>query len=116
MLRWLPLIIIVALVFYLVSWMRGRYLYGPSKPKEVPKPRLKGDSRESWSQLYQTDSKEEAQQLKAHMEELDVQCIYFEQGKKGVDGNPLPSFGFVVPKSQLRQAQNFLFRFLERKK
>jgi hypothetical protein len=116
MLHWLPLLIIVGLVLYLVSWFRSRYLYGPVRSQKVSKPRIPESLKEMWIQLYETNSQDEAQKIKAYLEELEVKNIQYEQGKKGIDGNPLPGIGLAVPKSHLRRAQNLLFRFLERNK
>jgi len=116
MLRWLPLLIILGLVIYLVAWMRRWYLYGNPSPKLPSNPFKKELMKESWIQIYETASKDEADQLKAHFEELEIQSIIYEQGKKGVDGKSLPGIGFAVPRSQLLRAQNLLFRFLDRKK
>ena len=117
MLRWLPLLIIVGLLAYLVAWMRRWYLYGSSSsPKISSNPFKKEMLKESWIQIYETASKDEADQLKAHFEELEIQSLIYEQGKKGVDGKSLPGIGFAVPRSQLSRAQNLLFRFLDRKK
>ncbi len=116
MLRWLPLLIIVGLVIYLAAWMRRWYLYGNSSPKISYKPFKKEGLKESWIQIYETASRDEADQLKAHFEELEIQSITFEQGKKSVDGKSNPGIGFAVPKSQLQHAQSLLFRFLDRRK
>ncbi len=115
MLRWLPVLIIVGLLVYLVAWARRWYLYGGSAPNfSKPSPFKKEMLRESWIQIYETASKEEADRLKAHFEELEIQSIAYEQGKKALDGKSLPGIGLAVPKSQLSRAQNLLFRFLDR--
>lgn len=116
MIRWLPLIIILGLLVYLTAWMRRWYLYGNSAPKISSNLFKKEFFKEGWIQIYETASKEEADQLKAHFEELEIQTIAYEQGKKGVDGKSLPGIGFAVPRSQLLRAQNLLFRFLDRHK
>ncbi len=116
MMKLVALGLAVFLIFYFFNWARRKNLYGDTKEVETKKIKLPEILKESWIQLYETASKAEAQQLKAHLEELEVQSILYEQGKKSVDGKELPGIGFVVPKSQLRRAQNLLFRFLERNK
>ncbi|MBI4398030.1 MAG: hypothetical protein HY586_02770 [Candidatus Omnitrophica bacterium] len=117
MLRWIPILMIVGLIVYLVAWTRRQYLYGGGMPKKITiKPFTKEMLRESWIQIYETASKEEADQLRAHFEELEIQSITFEQGKKNIEGKNLPGIGFAVPKTQMSRAQNLLFRFLDRKK
>ncbi|MBI4971109.1 MAG: hypothetical protein HZC17_04635 [Candidatus Omnitrophica bacterium] len=118
MIRWLPLIILIGLLVYLVVWARKWYMYGGANTPTftLPKPFRKESLKESWIQIYETASKDEADQLKAHFEELEIQSIAYEQGKKGVDGKSNPGIGFAVPRSQMLRAQNLLFRFLDRKK
>ena len=118
MIRWLPLIILLGLLVYLVAWARKWYLYGQGNGPTffAPKPFKKDTLKESWIQIYETASKDEADQLKAHFEELEIQTIAYEQGKKSVDGKSNPGIGFAVPRSQMLRAQNLLFRFLDRKK
>lgn len=116
MIRWLPLLIIVGLIIYLANWARRWYLYGGYTLKGPSRMFKPDGAKDAWIQIYETASKDEADQLKAHFEELEIQSILYEQGKKGIDGHQNPGIGFAVPKTQLSRAQNLLFRFLDRKK
>jgi len=116
MIKLIPLLLAVILVFYLVQWARRRQLMGGVKtPAQINRMKVPVVLKETWTQLYETSSKDEAQKLKIHLEELEIQNIVYEQGKKGVDGKPMPGLGCAVPKSQLKRAQSLLFRFLDKK-
>lgn len=53
---------------------------------------------------------DEARLLQARMQEEELECILYEQGKKDIHGNPLKGIGIAVPKSQAPQAQSIISR------
>ena len=69
-------------------------------------------SREVWVQVYDTDSSEEAQALRAKLQEEEVERLVYEQGRKDVHGNPLKRFGIAVPRTSVPLAQKLISRRL----
>lgn len=67
-------------------------------------------TREMWVQVYDTDSLEEAQTIQVRLEEEDLNCLIYEQGRKDVHGNPLKGFGIAVPRTSVVRAQNIIAR------
>lgn len=66
--------------------------------------------REVWTQVYETASLDEARLLQARLQEQEVECVLYEQGKKDIHGNPLKGIGIAVPKSAAPHAQNIISR------
>lgn len=64
----------------------------------------------SWVQVYETASLEEATQIQARLEEEEIECIVYEQGKIDLKGNPLRGVGVAVPKTSMSLAQNVISR------
>jgi hypothetical protein len=83
-----------------------------SKSRPVPKAnakwRKKKPEREIWVQVYDTDSLQEAQALQARLEEEELECLVYEQGRKDVHGNPLKGYGIAVPRTSVPRAQNII--------
>jgi hypothetical protein len=67
-------------------------------------------TKETWVQVYDTDSFEEARAIQVRLEEEDLECLIYEQGRKDVHGNPLKGFGIVVPRTSVPRAQNIIAR------
>jgi len=65
-------------------------------------------SREVWVQVYDTDSLGEAQGLRAKLQEEELECLVYEQGRKDVHGNVLNGFGIAVPRSSVPLAQKII--------
>ena len=71
--------------------------------------RSKG-GREIWVQVYDTDSLEETQALQARLQEEELECFIYEQGRKDVHGNMLKGFGIAVPRTSVSLAQKVIAR------
>ena len=78
------------------------------KPRQLL--RAKPHPREVWFQVYQTETIDEARSLQARIQEEEVECIIYEQGKKDIHGNELKGIGIAVPKTASRIAQNIIAR------
>jgi len=70
-----------------------------SKPEKGP-----------WVQIYDTDTIEDAKSVRARLEEEEMDCCLYEQGRKDVHGNALKGFGIAVPRSAMSRAQNLISR------
>jgi len=100
-------------VFLYVIWAWGRgggASLQPSGQVKGPRFRTKRDPWEMWVQVYETESLEEAKTLRARLQEQEVECVLYEQGKKDIHGNELKGIGVAVPKSSTRLAQNIISR------
>jgi len=104
------------ILFYLVlaglAALAVRQIFALSaKGESAPKPRSKlrkNLARGIWVQVYDTDLLEEACSLEARLEEEDLECIVYEQGRKDVHGNPLKGFGIAVPRVSVSHAQKII--------
>jgi len=63
-----------------------------------------------WVQVYDTDSMEDAKRIEARLEEEDLDCILYEQGRKDVHGNSMKGFGIAVSRTSVSRAQNVISR------
>jgi len=70
----------------------------------------KPQTNERWVQVYDTDSDEEAEQIRARLQEENLEVVIYEQGRKDVHGNALKGFGVAVPRTQVSRAQNVISR------
>ena len=68
------------------------------------------NARELWVQVYETASSEDAQLIQARLQEEEVECLVYEQGKKDIYGNSLKGIGIAVPKSSVPLAQKVISR------
>ena len=107
--------VVLGLTLYLLSWWGRRRAFSGASPA-VAKPsrafRPKPHPREVWVQVYETASLEEGRQLQARLQEEEVDCILYEQGKKDIHGNPLKGIGIAVPKTEAPHAQRIISRML----
>lgn len=105
-------LLIIGCIFYLWHWFKGQKSFpqqvGESKSKYRFRPRK--DPRETWVQIYETDSLEEAKMIQARLEEEELECILYEQGKKDIHGNLLKGIGIAVPKTGALRGQNIVAR------
>jgi len=102
-------LLIVGTIIYFIS-KRGK-----SFPSQVPGSfpggpqgkglRSKKDPRGVWKQVYETSSMEEARLIQVRLEEEDIECILYEQGKKDIHGNILKGVGVAVPSTAASRAQ-----------
>lgn len=87
----------------------------PSAPS-VSKPnkwfRPKRSPSEVWVQVFETASMDEARVFQARLQEEEVECVLYEQGKKDIHGNALKGVGIAVPKTAMTLAQNLISRLL----
>lgn len=85
----------------------------PERPNQAPKARQKyrvRNSREPWVQVYETASSEDANLIQARLQEEEIECLVYEQGKKDIYGNSLKGIGIAVPKSSVPLAQKVISR------
>lgn len=116
MTRFLIYLILLGTVLYLMSaWSRrnsgdapmpGTLAPGGKKTTFKAKP----NPREVWVQVYESATLEEARRFQARIQEEDVDCIIYEQGKKDIHGNPLNGIGIAVPKTSVALAQSIIAR------
>lgn len=120
MTRLLIYILIWGLILYFLSRLSQRHPLpggGPAEKSPVPvKPnkwfKPKRNPAEPWSQVYETASMDEARGLQARLQEEDVECILYEQGKKDIHGNAPKGVGLAVPKTSIGLAQTIINRLL----
>jgi hypothetical protein len=72
--------------------------------------RPKKNPRETWVQVYETASMEEARVLQARLQEEEIECVVYEQGKRDIHGNSMKGVGVAVPKTSAPQAQAIIAR------
>ncbi len=103
-----------AIVYLLWTWGRKQQATPPTEASETPKSRFKFRGKrnpaEIWVQVYETASLKEARMLQAHLQEEEVECLLYEQGKKDIHGNLLKGVGVAVPKTAVSHAQNIISR------
>lgn len=83
---------------------------GPQNPKPGKWFKPKRNPGEIWVQVYETASLEEGRMLQARLQEEEVECVLYEQGKKDIHGNPLKGIGVAVPKTSAPHAQRIISR------
>lgn len=66
------------------------------------------NSREPWIQVYETASSDDAHLIQARLQEAELDCLIYEQGKKDIYGNSLKGNGIIVPKSAVPLAQKII--------
>ena len=110
-------VMLIGVVLYVMSIAgKGRGLSFPSPQQEggasSSKKRFKAkrNPRETWMQVYETATLEEARALQARLQEQEVECVLYEQGKKDIHGNELKGVGIAVPKSVGSLAQSIISR------
>ena len=74
--------------------------------------RAKLDPRELWMQVYETASMDEARVLQARLQEEEIECVLYEQGKKDIHGNSMRGIGVAVPKMAAPHSQSVISRLL----
>lgn len=117
MTRFLIYILLVGAVLYFLSWWGQRNLIPKTSPtNSEAKPsrwfRPKKNPMEIWVQVFETGSLDEARVLQARLQEEEVECVLYEQGKKDIHGNTLKGVGIAVPKTAMALAQNIISRLL----
>lgn len=114
MIRFFLYLLLFGIVLYMLSVLGKRQQGKTSLPPPAVKSRTllkaKSNPREVWMQVYETDMLEEARRLQARIQEEEVACIIYEQGKKDIHGNTLKGIGVAVPKTATRLAQSIINR------
>lgn len=100
---------IIALLF-LKSWKTAQPAAPAAAAASKPKPRAKRPAvpEEFWTQVYDTDSAEEARKIQRKFFDSEIPCLVYQQGKKDVYGDKLKHYGISVPKEVMEKAQNLL--------
>ena len=106
------LIILGSLLYLLWEWSRRQNVSQTStRPTRTSRwLRPKKNPREVWVQVYETAQVEDARILQARLQEEEVDCILYEQGKKDIHGNFLKGIGIAVPKAAAPHAQAVISR------
>ena len=116
MTRFLIYLLFLGSLLYLLSWWGQRQRMTSPENTAGPKAggwfRTKKNPRENWVQVYETASIDEARTLQARLEEEEIDCVVYEQGKKDIHGNALKGIGIAVPKTSTGQAQRVISRVL----
>ncbi len=116
MIRLLVFVLLFGVVLYVFSrWGRPK----PQTPSGEKSPggnkirnwfRPKRNPLEAWVQVYETAFMEEARSLQARLQEEEIECVVYEQGKKDIHGHPMKGVGVAVPKTSVPQAQAIISR------
>ena len=98
------------ILYVLSSWSRRQTFSSDSKDsvKRWRGYRAKGNPQEVWIQVYETADLPEAKTLQARLQEEEIECILYEQGKKDIHGNPLKGIGIAVPRTAAPHAQRII--------
>ena len=110
------LLLLSAVLYLLAAWGRRQSASVPESKDNAVKPgpgrwfRSKINPREIWVQVYETASVEEGRVLQARLQEEEVECVLYEQGKKDIHGNSLKGIGIAVPKTAAAHAQRIISR------
>lgn len=114
MTRLLIYLLLFGVILYMVSlWNRTKggtqeVSAGEARPRRFFRP--KKNPREVWAQVYETETLDEARILQAQLQEHEIDCVVYEQGKKDIHGNALKGVGVAVPKSSMGNAQGIISR------
>ena len=104
--------ILLGIVGYaLLLWRKMSGNFPSSKPGPLSRQRFRSrNTREPWVQVYETASVEDAHLIQARLQEEEIDCLLYEQGKKDIQGNSMKGIGIVVPKSSVPLAQKIISR------
>ena len=112
MIRLLTFVIIATLIaLYVIRLSKAnRSPMEPStaKPKSKIRMKKKPVRGDFWAQVYDTDSAEEARKIEKKFNDIGIQCLVYEQGKKDVYGDLLKHYGVSVPHDSINKAQAIL--------
>jgi hypothetical protein len=114
--RFLIYLLLFGTILYLLSWWGRRQ--SVSLPSKTPLPppkanrwfRPQKNPGEIWVQVYETASVDEGRILQARLQEEEVECVLYEQGRKDIHGNALKGIGIAVPKTAASHAQRIISR------
>lgn len=112
--RLLIYLLLFGTVLYLLSALGRRQGEGGGNKTGVLKSsrwfRSKVSPREIWVQIYESPSLDEARVLQARLQEEEIECVLYEQGRKDIHGNELPGIGIAVPRTAVPHAQRIISR------
>ena len=109
--RILIYLIAIAAIFVLARKIfGGNRLPFENKNENKFRFRPKLTNRHTWVQVYDTDSFDEIKSLQAHLEEEEIECFIYEQGRKDIYGNQLKGYGIAVPRTSVGLAQRIIGR------
>lgn len=100
-------------VYAVLLWKKSTQGREPLEPSSLPKVNQRyrtKHNREPWVQVYETSSPEEARLVQARLQEEEIECVLYEQGKKDITGNPLKGIGIAVSRSAVPLAQKVISR------
>jgi len=104
-------ILVGILGYALFLWRKMRRVTLPSTTPSKSSQRFRiRNTREPWVQVYETASSEDAHLIQARLQEEEVECLLYEQGKRDIQGNSLKGIGIAVPKSSVPLAQKVISR------
>ncbi len=110
MIRFLIYLLVFGGVLYFLSMWGRRNSTVETQPRPGRWFRPKRDPLETWLQVYETASIEEGRMLQARLQEEEIECILYEQGKKDIYGNSLKGIGVAVPRTSAPHAQRVISR------
>ena len=111
MTRFLIYLFVFGSVLYLMSlWGRRQNLPQAQTPRPSRGFRPKRNPADTWVQVYETASMDEGRLLQARLQEEEVECVLYEQGKKDIHGNALKGIGIAVPRTEMPHAQRIISR------
>ena len=108
-------LLVVGSCLYFLSWWGRRQHGGESFSSQSKGPKLFRARRtlgEIWVQVYETASADEGKMLQARLQEDELECVLYEQGRKDIHGNVLKGIGIAVPKTLASHAQRIISRIL----
>ena len=107
-------LLVVGSSLYFLSWWGRRQQTAEGQGFSVSKGskpfRAKRVPGENWVQVYETASQDEGRLLQARLQEDEVECVLYEQGRKDINGNALKGIGIAVPKTLASHAQRIISR------
>lgn len=105
-------LLVVGGCLYFLSWWGRRQQAEQAQPPAKPAKgfRPKRNPGEIWIQVYETASADEGRMLQARLQEDEVECVLYEQGRKDIHGNSLLGIGIAVPKTLASHAQRIIAR------
>lgn len=90
---------------------RGEFSELPQETSSKARQRYRTkNTKDPWVQVYETASSDDARLIQARLQEEEVECLVYEQGKKDIYGNTLKGIGIAVPKSSVPLAQKIISR------
>lgn len=106
-------VLLAVLAYAFLLWQKMKTEPRPASSASAKKASHRYRSKnlkELWVQVYETASAEDARLIQARLQEEEVECLVYEQGKKDIYGNSLKGIGIAVPKSAVPLAQKIISR------